>query len=123
MGLRTEDDSRQISRWNKCAGLKSGRWVRNLVTKVCTARAAYDDASVSPVVRQTLLHWGYELTDADFRHIARSRGMLSDEESQQEESSDSSSGASSGEAQSKGTKRQREASSSKGPSSKQGRKS
>jgi hypothetical protein len=78
MGLRGEDDDRQISRWNKCAGLKSGRWVRNLVTKVCTAKAAHDDPSVSPVVRQTLLHWAYQLTDADFVHIARSRGMLPD---------------------------------------------
>jgi len=81
MGLRGEDDQRQISRWNKCAGLKSGRWVRNLVTKVCRAQASYDDEKVSPVVRQTLLHWGYELTDEDFLQIARSRGMLSDEES------------------------------------------
>ena len=26
----------------------------------------WDDVTVSPVIRQTLLHWAYELTDADF---------------------------------------------------------
>ena len=27
----------------------------------------YDDYSVSPVIRQVLLHWGYELTEKDFK--------------------------------------------------------
>lgn len=27
---------------------------------------SYDDEKVSPVVRQTLQHWGYCLTEADF---------------------------------------------------------
>ena len=26
----------------------------------------YDDYSISPKIRQTLLHWGYELTEKDF---------------------------------------------------------
>ena len=41
------------------------------------ARAAPDDESVSPVVRQTLLHWAYELTEADFAGARprRSRGV------------------------------------------------
>ena len=26
---------------------------------------------MSPVVRQTLLHWAYELTEADFKHGAK----------------------------------------------------
>ena len=26
----------------------------------------YDDYSVSPKIRQILLHWGYELTENDF---------------------------------------------------------
>ena len=25
----------------------------------------FDDASISPVIRQTLLHWAYELTEKD----------------------------------------------------------
>ena len=36
----------------------------------CTCAQAYDDASVSPVVRQTLLHWAYELGEADFKQAA-----------------------------------------------------
>ena len=30
------------------------------------AGAAFDDPKVSPVIRQTLLHWGYELTEVDY---------------------------------------------------------
>ena len=33
--------------------------------------ASYDDATVSPVVRQTLLHWAYTLTESDFMHGAK----------------------------------------------------
>lgn len=64
-GRRTPDDSRQIGRWSRCAG-PTGRWRGNLVGKVYRAGAAYDDGSVSPVVRQTLLHWAYELNEADY---------------------------------------------------------
>ena len=37
------------------------------LTMWCTSGQAYDDASVSPVVRQTLLHWAYELSEEDFQ--------------------------------------------------------
>jgi len=57
-GRRSWDDARQISRWAKVCGDK-GRWRTNLIAKVVAAGAAFDDAKVSPVVRQTLLHWGY----------------------------------------------------------------
>ena len=34
----------------------------------------FDDATVSPVIRQTLLHWGYELTERDFHlHVAKAK--------------------------------------------------
>ena len=56
---------RQISRWNKIAGEK-GRWKNNLIAKCDNAGASFDDRTVSPVVRQTLLHWGYSLTHSDF---------------------------------------------------------
>ena len=56
---------RQIGRWNGVAGDK-GRWKSNLVAKCLISGKSYDDASVSPVVRQTLLHWAYELSAADF---------------------------------------------------------
>ena len=30
------------------------------------AGSIFDDYSISPKIRQTLLHWGYELTEKDF---------------------------------------------------------
>ena len=30
------------------------------------AGSKYDDYSISPKIRQILLHWGYELTEKDF---------------------------------------------------------
>ncbi|XP_067263380.1 uncharacterized protein zgc:113208 [Chanodichthys erythropterus] len=69
-GRRTVDDARQISRWAKCAGLK-GRWRQNLITKVVRSGCAYDNPGVSPVVRQTLQHWGYKLTLEDYKEGAK----------------------------------------------------
>ncbi|XP_051550794.1 uncharacterized protein zgc:113208 [Myxocyprinus asiaticus] len=69
-GRRTEGDARQISRWAKCAGVK-GRWRNNLITKVVRSGCAYDNHSVSPVVRQTLQHWGYKLTLEDYKEGAK----------------------------------------------------
>ena len=63
-GRRSVDDDRQVSRWSKCCGEK-GRWKRNLIAKVAASGKSFDDASVSPVVRQTLFHWGYLLTEDD----------------------------------------------------------
>ena len=60
------EDERQMSRWSGVCGEK-GRWKSNLIAKVLAAGVAHDDASVSPVVRQTLLHWAYELTEADLK--------------------------------------------------------
>ncbi|XP_043213906.1 uncharacterized protein LOC122377666 [Amphibalanus amphitrite] len=65
-GRRTEDDERQIGRWDRCAGEK-GRWKNNLIGKVVRSGCAFDNPAVSPVVRQTLLHWGYELTEHDYK--------------------------------------------------------
>ena len=33
----------------------------------------YDDETVSPVIRQVLLHWGYELTQKDLNDYKKSR--------------------------------------------------
>ncbi len=65
MGRRCDDDERQVRRWIACAGEK-GRWKRNLIAKCVKAGKSFDDKSVSPVVRQTLLHWAYELTEEHF---------------------------------------------------------
>ena len=34
------------------------------MTKVASSK--FDDYSISPKIRQILLHWGYELTEKDF---------------------------------------------------------
>lgn len=67
LGRRLPDgeDERQMSRWFGVCGDK-GRWKQNLIAKCMRDGKAHDDASVSPVVRQTLLHWAYELSEADF---------------------------------------------------------
>lgn len=60
-GRRCSDDARQISRWLKSAGPK-GRFRSQLCNKILAAGTSYDDKSISPVIRQTLLHWGLEIT-------------------------------------------------------------
>jgi hypothetical protein len=65
LGRRSSDDERQVDRWLKGQGPK-GRWRVQLMNKVIKERAKFDDAKVSPVIRQVLLHWAYELTVADF---------------------------------------------------------
>tara|TARA_Y100000389_G_C17469750_1_gene529221 strand:- start:1260 stop:1808 length:549 start_codon:yes stop_codon:yes gene_type:complete len=67
-GRRSNDDERQIKRWKNFAGPK-GRFRRNLINKIKNASKNYDDFSVSPVIRQSLLHWGYELTKKDFENF------------------------------------------------------
>jgi hypothetical protein len=69
-GRRSQDDDRQISRFLACAG-PTGRWRGNLCGKVLLANAAFDDPSVAPVVRQTLLHWAYTLSESDFKSGSR----------------------------------------------------
>lgn len=60
-GRRCSDDARQISRWCKSAGPK-GRFRSQLCNKILAAGTTYDDRKISPVIRQTLLHWGLEIT-------------------------------------------------------------
>lgn len=69
-GRRSSDDRRQVDRWCRVAG-KKGRWKSNLIGKCLKAGKAHDDVSVSPVVRQTLQHWAYRLTAADFKTGAK----------------------------------------------------
>ena len=64
------EDERQMGRWNGVCGEK-GRWKQNLIAKCMRDNKAHDDPTVSPVVRQTLLHWAYELSEADFGHGAQ----------------------------------------------------
>jgi hypothetical protein len=69
-GRRTADDARQIGRWDRSVGEK-GRWKSALCKQVVTKNKRFDDASVSPVIRQTHLHWAYELTEHDLEKYRR----------------------------------------------------
>ena len=70
MGRRTKDDERQIKRWLALAG-PSGRFRRTLMNKIIKKNTRYNDHTVSPVIRQVLLHWGYELTSKDLQNYKK----------------------------------------------------
>ncbi len=70
--LNDGEDDRQIMRWKGVCGEK-GRWKTNLTNKILNANASWDDARVSPVVRQTLLHWACEVTETDVMTASRKR--------------------------------------------------
>lgn len=76
-GRRTEDDARQVARWVACAGETSGRWRNRLCKVVFQQGKRFDDPSASPVIRQTLLHWGYELTEDHYRKWGAKQGAES----------------------------------------------
>jgi hypothetical protein len=78
-GRRSSDDVRQIARWKSLAGPK-GRFKSQLCNKIVQKASvistlknkehsfkamavAISDLSISPVIRQTLFHWGLLVTD------------------------------------------------------------
>ena len=61
LGRRSEDDKRQIARWNNIVN----RFKSILVKRIKSKNAKYNDYSISPKIRQILLHWGYELVESD----------------------------------------------------------
>lgn len=71
-GRRTSDDERQIGRWLKLAG-PNGRFRRTLMNKIIKGGTTYNDFSISPVIRQVLLHWGYQLTKKDLDDYKKSK--------------------------------------------------
>ena len=71
-GRRTKDDERQIKRWLKLAG-PNGRFRRSLMNKINKQGKEYNDYSVSPVIRQVLLHWGYELKKRDYESYIKNK--------------------------------------------------
>jgi len=71
-GRRTDDDERQIGRWSKLAG-PNGRFRSRLMNEIIKKGKRFDDTSVSPVIRQVLLHWGYELTKEDLEKYKKSK--------------------------------------------------
>ena len=62
LGRRSKDDERQINRWKKIVSRFRGK----LVKMIEDTDSKFNDHSVSPKIRQILLHWGYELTEKDF---------------------------------------------------------
>ena len=62
LGRRSQDDERQINRWK---GIES-RFEGKLVKMIKDDGSKFDDYSVLPKIRQTLLHWAYELNEKDF---------------------------------------------------------
>ena len=61
LGRRSSDDNRQIKRWRAIVN----RFKSVLVKMIKDKGAKFDDYSVSPKIRQILLHWGYELVESD----------------------------------------------------------
>ena len=66
-GRRGEDDEWQIKRWEGIAG-PNGRFRKRLIKMIKEKGTTYDDYSVSPKIRQLLLHWYYELTEEDYKN-------------------------------------------------------
>ena len=62
LGRRSEDEERQINRWSKIANRIRGQ----LVKMIKDAGSKLNDYSISPKMREILLHSGYELTEKDF---------------------------------------------------------
>ena len=67
-----QEDHRQIDRWLKFAGPK-GRFRNSLINECKKKGKSWNDISVSPVKRQGLLHWAYELNEADYNNYLRSK--------------------------------------------------
>lgn len=61
-----EEDEYQIKRWLNTAGPNS-RFRKALVNEIKRKGGKYNDASISPKKRQTLLHWGVELVPSDMK--------------------------------------------------------
>ena len=62
LGRRSIDDKREVDRWKKIVSRFRGK----LVKMIKSSGGKYDDYSISPKIRQVLLHWGYKLKEKDF---------------------------------------------------------
>lgn len=67
-GKRSPDDQRQIDRWVNTAGPNS-RFRKWLVNQIKKKKGKYDNYKISPKIRQTLQHWGYQLTKSDYNDL------------------------------------------------------
>ena len=62
LGRRSKDDEKQSNRWE---GIVS-RFRGKLIKMIKDAGSKFDNYSISPKIRQILLHWGFELAEKDF---------------------------------------------------------
>ena len=46
-----------------------------LMNKIGRSSRRFDDFTISPVIRQTLQHWGYQLKEADYAKYAKTKGF------------------------------------------------
>ena len=72
-GRRSKYDDHQINRWIKFAGETKGRWNKNLMNKIIKANTTFDDFTISPIIRQSLQHWAYQLTKEDFDKFVKTK--------------------------------------------------
>ena len=61
LGRKSVDNERQIKIWKGIVNRFKGR----LVEMIKDVGGKFDDYSISPKIRQILLHWDYELTESD----------------------------------------------------------
>ena len=61
-GKRSLDDERQINRWKRIVIRFKGKLVKMIKDAVINL----DGYSISPKIREMLLHWGYESKEKDF---------------------------------------------------------
>lgn len=75
-GKRCPDDERQVKRWKGLAGHR-GRFMRFLVTQILKkgTKKDWNNAEISPKIRQVLQHWGYKLTKKDFNNEVKRRKL------------------------------------------------
>jgi hypothetical protein len=64
-----------VGRLSSLPSRSTGRWRLQLFNKINAKGTSVADASVSPVIRQTLLHWGYLPTQRDYEEYCKSKGL------------------------------------------------
>ena len=66
MGSRSSDDERQINRWKRIVSKFKGK----LINMFKDVNSIFDDYSISPKIRQILLHWGFKLVEKIYKFFA-----------------------------------------------------
>ena len=72
LGRRSKYDKRQIKRWIGVVKRFKGK----LIGMIKKADSKLDDYSISPKIRQILLHWGYKLTESDYFFVSIKHELL-----------------------------------------------